>query len=97
MFPEHNATLQAHRAMLRRAEARAIDQARLHYTMSQLYHSAMLNAYWMAYTLAETRADEWRECRLALLQSHRDYLPLFRQRLLYANIDRQLEAWSLFL
>ncbi len=94
MSLEHISILQAHHTKPPHAGGREADQARLHYTACLLLHSAMSDAYWMAYTLAESQGDASPEFRRGLQQLHLYYLLLFRQLSQYVNIGRQLEELS---
>lgn len=97
MSLEHNAILQARRTMLRHAEAHEADQAQLHCTMNQLFHSAMIDACLMACILAGNPSDALLKCRLALQQLRPDCLPLFLQQSQYDYIALLLEELSLSL
>lgn len=94
MFPEHTAILQAHRTMQRHAEARAIDQAQLHYTATQLFHWAMSNAYLMAYILAEIRGDASPEFQQGLQLLHLDCLRQSHPLSQYERIARHLRVFA---
>lgn len=90
----HNAISQVHLAMQRHAEARAIDQAQLHYTAYLLCHWAIVDACLIACILAESRGDEWPEFPQVPQRLRLDYLQPSHPQSLYANIGRRLKAFA---